>query len=324
MSALNQFSCLTISANTGIGACPVNFKNIVGAILTPKGFKATTASLAAFKTALINAAQAAQKSSRLYPVYDFRPLADNSEAPVIQTFPTGQKVVVREGVSDWTFQFIAGGIDLLKRLRLLNAASTSYDFYFVDSQNFILGVSDEENDALMAIPSDGGFFWAHPWKSNDGSKVAEYSLQFTFLPKYINELLGYVKADFDVQSTVFGLKDVVLSSPSVNVTSGSYNVAVKLKDGGEDMGGRYETELETIANWAPKNKATGGAITVTSSTYVPGTPGYFTLALSTADPDYPDIPGNITFGLAAPLVLAANGLEGFESNTVDIASNTAP
>ncbi|MGN6416146.1 MAG: hypothetical protein ACTHMC_01550 [Pseudobacter sp.] len=322
MSALNQFSCLNVNANTGIGACAVNFKNIVGAILTPKGFSLTTASLAAFKTALINASQAASKASRIYPVYDFRPLADNSEALTVQTFSTGQKAPVREGTLDWTFQFIAGGIDLLKKLRLFNASSTAFDFLFVDSQNFIIGVSDEENDALKAIPSDGGFFWAHPWKANDGSKVAEYSLQFCFLPKYINELVGYVKADFDVQSTVTGLKDVVLSSPSANVTSGSYNIAVNIKDGGEDMGQRFEAELETIANWAPKNKTTGGAITVASSTYNPA--GYFVVALSTADPDYPDTPDQITFALAAPTVLAANGLEGFESNTVDVASNTAP
>lgn len=322
MSALNQFSCLDIDINTGIGACPVNFKNIIGVILTPKGFSVSTEDLATFKAALIAAAQNVSKAARIYPLYDFRPLADNSEAPTIQTFSTGQKIVVREGLQDWTFQFIAGGIDLLKKLRLLNAASTSKDFLFIDAENTVMGVADTKNDALKAIPSDSGFFWAHPWKQNDGSKVAEYSLQFCFLPKYINEMVGYVKANFDLPSTVFGLQDVVLTNPSANVTSGSYNIAATIANGGENLADKYEADLVDPAVWVATNAVTRAAITISSVTY--NAAGYFVLALSVADPDYPDTPGKILFSLAAPAVLATNGIEGYESNKVSVTSNTAP
>jgi hypothetical protein len=322
MSTLNQFSCLQINVNTGIGACPINPKNIIGAILTPKKYQVTTATLAAFQAALIADAANASKAARIYPIYDFRPLGDNSEALVVQTFSTGQKAPVREGVYDWQYQFVAGGIDLLKKLRLNNEASTSHDFFLIDSQNLVIGMAakDGSNDVLQAIPSDGGFIWFLPWKQNDGSKVAEYAVQFVFLPKYINELLGYVKANFDLQTSVFGLQDVALTSPSANVTAGSYNVAATIVNGGTNMADQYQTELANGAVWVAKNTQTGAAITVTGVTYNAG--GYFVVALNTADPDYPAGGGDkVTISLAAPTVLAANGLEGYESNSVDIVHN---
>lgn len=323
MSALNAFSCLEVNINTGIGACQVNFKNIIGLILTPKNFSVTTASLANFRTALVNAAQAAAKSARIYPVYDLRPLADNSEEVVIQTFSTGQRQPVRDGMLDWKFQFVAGGIDLLKKLRLVNQASSAFDFLFVDANNTVIGVADEENDKLKAISSNDGFFWAHPWKANDGSKVAEYGIQVSFHPRYVNEFVGFVKADFDVPTTVFGLQDVLLTSPSPNETEGSYNIAVAIANGKQNMADRYETELKTVGNWVAENKETGGSVTVSSVVYN-AAGGFFVVSLDTNDADYPEATKKIVFSLAAPATLAANGLEGFESNSVEIESNGVP
>lgn len=320
MSSLNSFSCLNINSNTGVGSCPVNPRKIIGVILTPKGFSADTSTLANFKTALVNAALNATKSGRIYPIYDLREPQESGGDPVKQTFNTGQVAIVRDNFLVWMYDFIAGGIELLVKLRALNAATTSHDFYFIDDQNFVLGVADATNDKLKAIPSDGGYFYAHAWKQNDGSKVTKYTIECSFDPKYVNELLGYVKADFDVQTTVYGLQDVVLTSPSANVTAGSYNVTATIVNGSINMGDSYSSELATIGNWKATNTQTGATIAVLTAVY--NALGYTVVGLGTTDANYPATAGDkVTLSFQPPATLATNSLEGFESNSVDIVHN---
>lgn len=317
MATLNSLDCLTTAGNTGVGSCYFDPKNIIGAILAPKGYEIDVTTLQA---TLIAATHNAAPGSRLYPIYDFENTTDNSEDKTVQTMNTGAKQVVREGFNDWKFQYVSGGLSLLKQLRLFNGGS--WDFFFIDSQNNIIGIMGSASDKLKAIPSTGGFFWAGPWKLNDGTKVTEYMLQFVFNVTYLNDFYAFVKADFDVPSTVYGLQDVVVSGDA-NVTSGSYNLTLLTSATQTNLGDVYPVELAAGGLWTAKKTSNGNTITILSVTYN-ATTKYFVVALDKTDPDYPT-PGvgvYVTINLAAPAVLQAAGVDGYESTgAVQILAN---
>lgn len=305
MANLNELNCLTDAGNTGIGSCPLDFKQITGAILTPKGYEISAAELADLQATLVAAATTDTKSERIFPIGNFVANTDSSEDLVVQSTNYGFKFPVREGVEDWSFQYVAGGLTLHQQLRKFNGSG--HDFLFFDAENKILGTTGSAPGSLKAIPNI--YVWAKPWKANDGTKVAEYLLQFVFPPRFINDYVAFVKADFDIQTTVLGLVAVDLLSPSVNVTPGSYNVKALTPSNLYDL---FSAELAVAGMWEAKN-AEGAAITITTVTANPGFSGWV-FALNTSDPDYPAAGGSIYINLLAPSVLAAGGVEGYESS----------
>lgn len=308
MSLLNSLNCIADAGNTGIGACSLDFKKITGAILTPKGYTIEAADLVDSATLMAKLqadTQAANKAARIYPVMGFVNAEDNSTGLQKQTFGYGVEAPVRDGINNWTFQFVKGGLTLLQKLRLFNK-STAYDFLFVDDENKILGTASSDGTGLKAIPSM--YFWAHQWKANTGQAIAEYKLEFAFLPQYVNEYVASADAGFDIPTNVVGLQDVTVTGVA-DVTSGSYDLTAVA--GGTNLGDLYETELAAAGSWVATNFQTGAAITVTGVTFNSATKA-FIVALDKTDTDYP-ASGFVTVNLAAPATLAAAGVVGFES-----------
>lgn len=308
MAEVNSLECLIGAGNTGIGTCTLDFRNIIGAFLTPKGYELTKTQVAALQASLIAAAQADAAGDRIYPIMNFVANTDASESLTVQSTNYGFKFPVREGVNDWSFQYVQGGLCLHKELRKSNGAN--HDFLFVDADMKIMGTTGSADGYIKAIPNV--YFWAHPWKANDGTKVSEYLLQFVFPPRYINEFVSFVKADFDIPSTVLGLKTVKLTNPSANATPGSYNVKANEGCVGDSLFDLYDDELAVVGMWTAKDKVTGNPITITGVTKNTSFGGWV-IAVNTADPDYVGSGGGIEFNLAAPSVLADGGVEGYES-----------
>jgi hypothetical protein len=321
MANLNTLASISQAGNTGKQAAAFQPKNIIGAILTPKGYVLTAAKIAALQTALQADALAASKLNRIFPVFGFVTAQDSSEDITVQTHGYGAKHVVHEGFIDWKYEYVDGQTSLHKNLRMFNGSA--HDFLFVDSANMIIGtntVDSTGSPALKAIPCDGGFFYAHPWKANDGSKIAQYLLQFVFQPKFINEYLGFVDAGFDLASNITGIVDVVLSSPSANATSGSYNVVAKTADVNTNLADVYPTELAAAAAWSATGTA-GASIPVTGVAYNAAIGG-FTLVLDKTSANYPSTAGaKVTISLVSPSALAALGVTNYESTSVAIVKN---
>jgi hypothetical protein len=308
MAVINALNCITTAGNTGVGACSFDPSNIVGAIIAPKGYEFDVTSPLA---TLIAATHNPAKGSRLYPVYDLEGITDSSEQKIIFTAPYGQKHVVREGYNDWLFMYVSGALSVLKNLRKFNGPS--WDFYFLDANGVLLGIAGSTSTKLRAIPSTGGYFWAGPFKTNDGSKITEYPIQFVFNQKYLNDQFKYLVTGIDMQSLVYGLQDLNLTS-TVNATSGSYNVTVLTDATNTNMGDVNSAGLAVVGNWTAAKTSTGGAIAITSVTY-DSVNKWFVLALNKADANYPT-PGAgvyVTLNLAAPAVLQAAGVDGYES-----------
>ncbi len=310
MATLNTINCLQDVGNTGFGSCVLDFKNIVGAIRLPKGLEID---ITALQTNLIAAAQNSNKALRALPFYNLLATTDGTEDIVVQSFATGAKKVVREGFNDWKFQYVDGGLTLHKNLRMMN--NIDADFLFIDADNKIMCLAGSTSTKIKGIPVTGGFFHAHPWKLNDGSKVAEYIVQFTMPVKYTNDLVNVVEADFDIPSTVLGLQDVTVTGVA-GATAGVYDMTLVTTSVGTNLGDLYPTELAAAGLWTAKNTATDAAITISGVSYN-ATTKKFVLTLTTTAPPYPAT-GTVTINLAAPSVLAAAGVDGFESTAAAV------
>lgn len=337
MAGLNTLQCANNAANTGIDACTFDFKKIVGVILTPKGYVIPAAALAsdtALVTQLQNDAENSSKSLRIYPIWNMEEITDSSEKTVIQSTTYGNRHPVRDGYMDWAFQFFVGGLSLLTKLQQFNASPSGKDFLFVDENNSILGTAGVDSTGkacIMAIPSDGGFFRALPWLPNTGQKLSTYMTQISFAPQWINQYVTFTTCAQNLPTSVVGLETVILSNPSANVTSGSFNIVALTQDSGTNMYNEYSTQLSVGTLWTAYNTQTGQTIPVTSVT--PGAAvggadgsgnqiGGFVVALNTTSPNYPTTSGQkVTIGWVSPSALATGNVVGFEATTVAIVKN---
>ncbi len=313
---LNTLDCANGAKNVGYGGCILDPKNIIGAIEVPKGDYLSAANLAtkaALYTALLAKATLDSPLLRWYPIWNLEAVTINSGDPTIQTLGYGGKYVVRDDYYDWMFQFVQGGLCLLKNLRSHNGAGKNY--FFIDREGLIIGVKNGVN--LYPVPLQ--FFYAHPFKINDGSNISAYNIQFVFQQRYINELVGFAQLAFDSGydiTNMTGLQDVQIEAFSTLV-AGVVKVQFFTGCDHKNLYDQYSAVLATKANLVVKNKTTGAAITITTDV-VDASNKAFTLTLDTTDTDYPGSGQDLTIELVGPVALSAAGMPGYEGNILTL------
>lgn len=302
---INSYSCKAVGSNTGQSDCPLIIEKIAGAILVWKDFVLSAADLESDTTlqaALIAAASADLKKDRAFPVGNFVDIADNTSDPEQQTFGYGPVVNTSDGIIGWAFPFLKGGLCLLKALQSFNRSDIRVLFY--DTAGTLFGW--KVGDTLKGIPLIQ--FVAPPWKAATGSTVMDTRVSFSFLPRYVNEEIGFYKtSDFSLDS-IEGLQNANIKLAGVQAKP-VYKVKVATGCSGIDLYDQYSAELADEAMWVAKNKATGGAITITSVAVDAAIAG-FTITMATTG-GYPAV-GSIELNLAAVSVLTAAGITGLE------------
>lgn len=307
MAELNQIVCASRVSNTGFGSCFLDMEQIVGAFIVPNGYKLTAVELQTLQATLVADTKVASKLARVYPLGGFVAVTSNTEDKTLQTFAYGGKKVVREGDYDWTFQYTEGGLCLHKALRSFNS-NAGWSVLFYDSNFTLFGTTGADAGALYAIPAK--VLWANPWTPNDGSNTAVYSIQFVFEPRYINEDLAYVAADSSI-SEISGLQDAQIQLVSWVEATGVAQVKI-VSACGTNLYDVYATELAAAGVYTAANKATGGAIAISSVAGVSATKA-FNVTVDTADSDFPSGTQGVLLNLAATSVLDAAGIVGYES-----------
>lgn len=312
MSSINEISCLTSVGNTGIVPCGLDFKFPQGIIIAPKG---TTIDVSANTGNILTTLAAmfynTSKTARLYPLYNTLMVQDQSEKKQVQTFPSGASAVVLEKFNTWRMQWFDGGFLMMQALRKFNG--NNWDFFVLDNDpagQKMLGIKGANSTLLKAIPSDGGRIWTDPWVLNDATKITEYYTEIVFNQKFATDLGAMVQVSFDFPTSLPGLLNATLSSPSANATPGSFNIAIT-SDSGQDLAAAYAEVLNDESLWTCANASTSLAITINSVTFVSGlngAPGYFTLAVTVTAPPYPTA-GSVKFNLATPSTLATAGAD---------------
>lgn len=322
MATLSTLQCITGAKNTGRSGCFFDPKNFVGVLLCPANYVIPAAQLATLQAYLLAQSEVDSKALRIYPVADFFDFKDSSEAPVVEKFGYGQSNTVRDGIYDWGFRYRLGGLNLSNRLRSHNGSSDWY--LFIDTKNQIVGTSATDNTGAASIGAIPPIeLYANPFTPNDGKKTAEYWVNFRFLPKYINEQVAYITdANFDVLSTITGLKDVALTGVG-SATPGTYVVTPIAGDDKTNLCSLYPAAILQTGGWKAYCTETGAAVTITGVTLASSGLAV-NVACTVTSPPYPSTGQHISIDLVGPTELAAlaTPIVGYESaGAVSIAKN---
>jgi len=307
---LNTIKCVGIGANTGFGDCFFDPKNIVGGMYVRDSFELTASQLASPALALAALQAAAindNENLRAYPFPEFDGLTDSTEDPVKQTLGYGNPSVVREGKYVLAFQFTKGGICVNNALRKFNGNKGKVILW--DAEGTIIGT--KVGTSLKGIPLT--YFYARPFKLNDGSNVSLYTIEFSFNPNYINDNIAFIRLSLGDLSNIYGLQNAVLSLPIPRATA-VIKAAVTKGCGGEDLYDTYSAELAVVGMWrATRN---GAAVNISSVAIDPNLKA-FTITLDTTDPDY-NAAGPFVLNLAPVSVLTTGGVTGIEGKAIDV------
>lgn len=294
--------------NTGFGDCQINPKLIKGGAYVPSTFKLTREQLgsqASAIAALKAAAKADLPEDRIYPIHGFINPSDNTEDKTIRTSGDGNQTVVRDGLVNWSWEFTLGGLALHRALRSHNENGGYFIFWDEDYNLYGWG----KNREIYGIPLN--FKWVNPWKQNDGSNPAIYTLQVVFLAKYTNDEVGLAKVGSGI-TDVKGLRDVEIVVNSFNSDNGHGNFSLLTLDSAYNLFDKYNTELDDKALYFATNAQSGNDIGITSVT-AKTSDKTFDFVLSTVDVDYPTLDGEVILlklDVVSELELA--GVEGFE------------
>lgn len=318
-NVLNYFPCALLGANTGVGSCYLDIKNVIGAIIVPSGTTfsaANTSTSSAFVTALA-AATVAPKANRAYPIHAFGEIKDGSEAAVTEKLGYGVELVVRDGTYKWAFRILKGGFCLSKALRQFN--NMNVDVFFVDSTGLVFGQRIKSSTGVVSFGGVPQYqVYQEPFKLNDGSKNTIYMQNFSFAGNVFDSLGGVQLQESDFE-TILGLQNITLTTATrttnVSVVTGVAGCI------GADLGDTLGSGLAVTSLWTVQDSVTGAffdpSTGITSVTYSPTTRAY-TITVSVSDPAYHA--GNpVNISLASASVLDAAGFH-YESNTIVTAS----
>ena len=295
---LGQLTCSTGTKNTGFGSCFLNWDIIKGAFFFDSKQSFTPAQIAVLQDTLNNAATNDVKSQRMYMVHNFVGPIDNSEKVITEKFDYGAEAIVRDGNINWSFQFVDGGACLNNAGRTHNGAS---NVLFYDNSNKLIGWL--VNGDLATIPMQ--YIYFTPFTLRTGSKTTGYNVMFSFLPKFVNEEVGFVAATFDL-AEITGLQDIDIIVNSFNQNTGVVNVTLQTDCGAQNIYDLFHAQISTATLTA--FDADGNTIAVNSVTPVAGNKT-FNIGLSVAS--FPDS-GTVTLAGAAVSVLVEELIEGYE------------
>ena len=198
--------------NTGISACPIDFKYIVAAILVTKGTKLPATIDAEALTELCHN----DLPNRIMPIKTFVEYAKSGGEA--QTSAVGYGPTQFTGMSQQTDTFSLAKFSPELNANILKATNVEFGVYYVDKDNNIIGVNDG-TDTLAPIPvtliPNATFF-----KTSSAQSVQTVGFAYVDT-EYVHRNLDYFRAGFDVPGALVGLVEVEIVATA---TSGKYKI----------------------------------------------------------------------------------------------------
>lgn len=220
---LNDPGCTTYGGNTGTPGCAFFPDQIVGAILIPEAKEFSNSDLDTF-VATCQTLSISGKATRIYPIFRFDAITDNSEDVSIGTLGYGGKKINKEGKYDWIFEMVQGGHCHNNQLRKFNN-DKSKKVLFVDAKGIVYGVKTSSN-GLKGFTLD--FFYAYPFKVNTGEEVAKFMVRFALAKvNELNEDIGYFDCGADLEDALPGIVDVELYDIGSSATAKKHIIGVR-------------------------------------------------------------------------------------------------
>lgn len=205
-------TCPNGQPNTGISACPIDFKYIVAAILVAKGTKLPAAIDAQTLEELCHD----DLPNRIMPIKTFVEYAKSGGEA--QTSAVGYGPTQFTGLSPQTDTFSLAKFSPELNANILKATNVEFGVYYVDKDNNIIGVNDG-TDILAPIPVTL-IPGATPFKTSSAQSVQTVGFAYVDT-EYVYRNFDYFNAGFDVLPSLIGLVEVELVATA---TSGKYKL----------------------------------------------------------------------------------------------------
>lgn len=293
-------------SNTGID-CSAAMKASAMIIMMPHGSKWTDADIttAGSFTAFLNTKISANPGQRWYPIFgNNAPIAsitESNESDVMETLDDGSQSFIRYGMYNRTFITTKGGLSLAAHL--MSMRGSQYDFIEVD----IIG----QVAALQNVDGSYGGFpvnLAYAPAPEIANLKTTYKNKFmlSFSPKtYIQQGKIFASDATEDILAVTGLLDTQVTAGVTTQTATNIFVGVSTVGSKTDLVATYPGAqgIAQVSNFIVKKKSDGTVVTISAAAIAGGEvqlTGTFTTAT-----DY-------TVALAAPSVLAANGVAGYD------------
>lgn len=267
---LNDPGCSTYGGNTGTPGCAFFPDQIVGAILIPESLELSNSDLDTF-VATMQTKSISGSATRVYPIFRFDAITDNSEDVSIKTLGYGGKQVSKEGKYDVTFEMVQGGLCHNTQLRKFNG-DKSKKVLLVDAKNIVYGVKTASN-GLKGFTLD--FFYAYPHKFNSGEEAAKFMVRFAFAKvKEFNDDIGYFDCGADLEDSLPGIVDVELYEIASSATTKKHIIGVRTICDKVSLYDAYSAAI--VAGFATVFTATksGVAANPTACVAVPASKGF--------------------------------------------------
>lgn len=248
-------TCEESKLNTGQSFCPINYAELIGAVIVPKGVKLPDDLTREKFEELCHA----DRLTRIYPIGLFSNFAKNGGEPQVSAIGYGPSSVT--GVSARTDTATLHRFSEQLNRALLRTMDSSYDVYYVDKNNKLYGYNDGTNSLAgqsmsciypTAIP--------HPTDSAKASLTVSFCFEDT---QDAMEHFDFVQLGFSVRNVLKGLTEVVFEAQEAN----KYKLVEKV--GGYDLtplfGDVIAKAAATVLNGATSATYASGIITVVPS-----------------------------------------------------------
>jgi hypothetical protein len=276
-------------------------------VLVPPGASWLKSDMTDF-TSYVNTKIHAAKGLRWYvffgPDVPIRRITNNKEADVIFTADDGTQIFIRYGVLNRAFGTTDGGLCFAKFLMSLTKAG--YSIVEVDNANQVL-CRENLDGSFSGLKTT--FMYSPSIDLADLKNPAFSNFAMSIKPEeYVNN--GRIfQADDDSLMDLIGLADTMVTDAGASSTT-KLKIGVETICGETDLVAEIGAPLAAVANFVVKKKSDGTTPAVTAAAIVGGhieLTGTFVTATV------------YTVALAAPSVLLANNIEGYEGiESVDI------
>jgi hypothetical protein len=318
MARITGLNCATRKTKgTAIPDCAYKFGWWKAFIFVPKGFRATSADLLAFKLFLQGKALNDTYANRVHIIKTFHTVERLYGERKSVTLGDGTTRQTNDATAGWRAQFDNGGNCYQMAVQSFSGKEGSFDLLIVDHNNTIIG-TEYFNEATneyelkgltlaeiyVPIPEIGT-------PDDINRNIIEVVLQSAREELFTSPWV--VNNDWNVLDEIEGINDVFLEILS---TTGADQEVIDVVPtsgcGGINLAETFGASLANIARWVARNRETGAAITIVSATLAATGQSYI-VTLDPVDPDYPVADGHIDLRLAAPSVLSLAGVEWYET-----------
>lgn len=207
MVLINQKDCDTTRKNLGLSDCILQEGRLTGFIITPKGWSIDLESDTFDKDYVNDQIQ----QGNFVPVLGATEAVSNTPEATTQEFQGGVKVVVRNGLPEYTFTFVKGGWKYASALYTYNSQQ-AFDVLFVFSSGAIAGATN----GTTFTGFDLGMLNTGTYMFTDGSVSSnvKVSMQLMNEMQFNRDvaLLDASSLDFNVNSDILPITDIVLTA----------------------------------------------------------------------------------------------------------------